>query len=176
MEGGEEDGRGSVWHCEVMGVSRAVEEDYLVASCETRTWEDGYDPFTAPHGTIQVVWTNITIVGGPALSSEGAARWQDYERLRAEEMARRGGVAETWLEERRRCAAAERQRVTNGRAKMAQREATAKAHEAAGEERAARFAATHARQQQESSQRRGWRRGGNAQRQKERGPCGGRTS
>ena len=98
-------------------------------------------------------WTNITVVGGPALSSEGAARWQDYERLRAEETARRGGTAETWLEERRRCAAAERQRVTTGRAKMAQREAKAKAHEAAGEERAARFAATHARQQQESGPR-----------------------
>ena len=87
MEGGEEDGGGSVWHGEVMGVSRAVEEDYLVASCETRTWEDGYDPFTAPHGTIHVAWTNITVVGGPALSSAGAARWQDYERLRAEETA-----------------------------------------------------------------------------------------
>jgi len=144
MEGGEEGGGGSVWHGEVMGISRA-DGTYLVASCETRTWEDGYDPFTAPHGTIHVAWTNITVVGGSELSSAGAARWQDYERLRAEETARRGGTAETWLEERRRCAAVERQRVTSGRAKMAQREATAKAHEAAGEGRAARFAATHAR-------------------------------
>ena len=152
LEGGEENDGGSVWHGEVMGISRAT-EDYLVASCETRTWEDGYDPFTAPHGTIHVAWTNITVVGGPALSSEGAARWQDYERLRAEETALRGGTAETWLEERRRCAAVERQRVTSSRARMAQREATAKAREAAGEERAARFAATHARLRNEPGPR-----------------------
>ena len=129
MEGGEEDGGGSVWHGEVMGVSRAVEEDYLVASCETRTWEDGYDPFTAPHGIIRVAWTNITIVGGPALSSEGAARWQDYERLRAEETAWCGGVTETWLEERRQCAAAERAWTMQRQDELARRASMAKAHE-----------------------------------------------
>jgi len=151
-EEGEEDGGGSVWHGEVVGISRAT-EDYLVASCETRTWEDGFDPFTAPHGTIRVAWTNITIVGGPALSSEGAARWQDYERLRAEETALRGGGAETWLEERRRCATAERQRVALGRARMAQREEAAKAQQAAAEERTARFAAEHERLRNEPGPR-----------------------
>ena len=152
MEGGEEGGGGSVWHGEVMGISRA-DGTYLVASCETRTWEDGYDPFTAPHGTIHVAWTNITVVGGPALSSEGAARWQDYERLRAEETARRGGTAETWLEERRRCAAAERERTKRRQDELARRASMAKAHEAAGKERAARFAATHARLRNEPGPR-----------------------
>jgi hypothetical protein len=117
MEGGEEGGGGSVWHGEVMGVSRAVEEDYLVASCETRTWEDGYDPFTAPHGTIHVAWTNT----------------QSWEGRRSAARARRDG------------------RTTNGCGRR-------KWHGA------------------EASQRRGWRRGDDAQRQKERGPRGGRTS
>ena len=151
-EGGEEDGGGSVWHGEVVGISRAT-EDYLVASCETRTWEDGFDPFTAPHGTIHVAWTNITIVGGPALSSEGAARWQDYERLRAEETALRGGGAETWLEERRRCATAERVRTTLRQEELARRANMAKAQQAAAEERIAKFAATHERLRNEPGPR-----------------------
>jgi hypothetical protein len=127
--------------------------DYLVTSCEKRTWEDGYDPFTAPHGTIRVAWTNITVTGGPAAGSEGAARWADYERQRAAETERFGGRVATWAEERRMCAAAELRRAMRGQEKMERRAAAARAERAEAEERGARFAAAHERLRGEAGPR-----------------------
>ena len=151
-EGGEAGGE-QVWHGVVVGQVRTDLRDYLVASCETRTWEDGYDPFTAPHGVIRVAWTNITVTGGPASGSEGAARWADYERQRAAETERFGGRAATWTEDRRMCAAAEQRRAIRGQEKMERRAAAARAERAEVEERGARFAAAHERLRGEAGPR-----------------------
>ena len=77
----------------------------------------------------------------------------DYERLRAEETAGRGGVEEMWMEERRRCAAAKRARAARGQEKMAGRAAAHAAERAVQKERGARFQATHKRLREEPGPR-----------------------
>jgi hypothetical protein len=108
---------------------------------------------TGQRRVVRVAWTNITITGGPAADSEGATQWLDYERLRAEETKGRGGVEEMWMEERRRCAAAKRERAARGQEKMARREAAYAAERAVQEERGARFQATHKRLREEPGPR-----------------------
>ena len=101
----------------------------------------------------RVAWTNITITGGPPAGSESAKCWLDYERLRAEETEGRGGSEESWMDERRRCAAEKREHAARRRAEMARREAVYEVEQAVRTERGAKFQTTHKRLREEPGPR-----------------------